>query len=75
MHECGGPKGHPSQAQNEWQLDSPYWIARTQITWARILHERGQEDSGNADAMIESALNTARRYGFGGLIEQAEGLT
>jgi tetratricopeptide (TPR) repeat protein len=56
------------------KLDSPYWIARTQIAWARILRERGQEDTGNADALIESALDTARRYGFGGLIEQAEGL-
>ena len=68
--------GHFIEAlDTSYKLDSPYWIARTQITWARILHERGQEDSGNADAMIESALNTARRYGFGGLIEQAEGLT
>ena len=57
------------------KLASPYWIARTQIEWARFLRERGLEDGGNADAMLKSALITARRYGFNVLTEQAEGLT
>ena len=32
--------GHFIEAlDTSYKLDSPYWIARTQITWARILHE------------------------------------
>jgi tetratricopeptide (TPR) repeat protein len=54
------------------KLDSPYWIARTQIEWARFLRKPGTEDRAKAEAMLESALDTARRYGFGALIEQAE---
>ena len=57
------------------KLDSPYWIARSQIELARLLRERGAADGGNAETMLESALSTARRYGFGALIEQAESLT
>jgi class 3 adenylate cyclase len=53
------------------KLDSPYWIARTQIEWARLLRERG-EDRAKAESMRESALRTARRHGFGALVEQAE---
>ena len=57
------------------KLDSPYWIARTQIEWTRLLRERGAGDGGNAEAMVKSTLSTARHYGFGPLVEQAEALT
>ena len=57
------------------RLNWPYFIARTQIEWARFLRERGQDDAGNAGTMLESALSTARRYGFGALIERAEAVS
>jgi class 3 adenylate cyclase len=57
------------------RLGSPYFIARAQIEWARSLRERGQDDARNAQMMLDSALATARRYGFGALIERAEALT
>jgi class 3 adenylate cyclase len=57
------------------RLDSPYFIARTQIEWARLLSEGGPEDARKAETMLGSALSTARRHGFGALIEQAEALT
>ena len=56
------------------RMGSPYWIARTQVGWARLLRGLGAVESGRAEAMLESALSTARRYGFIPLAQQAEAL-
>jgi class 3 adenylate cyclase/tetratricopeptide (TPR) repeat protein len=56
------------------KLDSQYWIARTQVEWARLLRGPGQADAGNADAMLGSALTTSQRCGFRPLVQQAESL-
>ena len=66
-------KGHFTEALDiSHKLDSPYWIARTQIEWARLLRKPGPEDRAKAESMRESALRTARRHGFGAMVEQAE---
>ncbi|HEY6427397.1 MAG TPA: tetratricopeptide repeat protein, partial [Acidimicrobiales bacterium] len=53
------------------RLESPYWIARTQIEQARLLRDanRGSED---AESLLASALDTARQHGFGAMIQQVE---
>jgi hypothetical protein len=55
------------------RMQSPYWIARTQIGRARLLRE--SDGSGQqADGLLTSAMDTARQYGFGALVEQIDEL-
>jgi class 3 adenylate cyclase/tetratricopeptide (TPR) repeat protein len=53
------------------RLQSPYGIARTQIAKVFLLRETNPE-SGQAQGLLVSALDTARQHGFGALVEQAE---
>jgi class 3 adenylate cyclase len=54
-------------------LRSPYWIARTQLEWSRMLFQRMQPgDAAKAKGMLIAVLDASRRYGFGALREQAE---
>ncbi len=52
------------------KLESPYWIARTQIEWARLDRKVGTTDS--AESKLAEALESAQRHEFGALVEQIE---
>jgi tetratricopeptide (TPR) repeat protein len=52
------------------KLESPYWIARTQIEWARLDRKVGTTD--RAESKLAEALESAQRHAFGALIEQIE---
>ena len=52
------------------KLESPYWIARTQIEWAQLDRKVGA--TGRAESKLAEALESAQRHGFGALVEQIE---
>jgi class 3 adenylate cyclase/tetratricopeptide (TPR) repeat protein len=52
------------------KLESPYWIARTQIEWARLDRKVGTTD--RAESKLAEALESAQRHEFGALVEQIE---
>jgi hypothetical protein len=56
------------------RLESPYWIARTQIAQAHLLRTANQGHVGKVESLLAGALGTARQHGFGALVEQAEAL-
>ncbi len=53
------------------KLESAYWIARTQIEWARLDRKVGMTD--RSDSKLAEALESAQRRGFGALVAQIEG--
>jgi hypothetical protein len=55
------------------KLGFPYWIARTQIAEVRLLRETDR-DADKAEGILADALGTARHYGLGALVAQAEAL-
>jgi class 3 adenylate cyclase len=57
------------------KLGSPYWIARTQCAWAELDLKAGVKPTGRAEPMLSDALVSARRYGFGALVERIEALS
>jgi tetratricopeptide (TPR) repeat protein len=66
--------GHFSEAlEVARRLDSPYFIARTEIALADLLREATPGDA-RGDEMLASALASARRFGFGGLLERGRDL-
>jgi len=57
------------------RLQAPFWIARTELEWAKMLRQRAQpEDDGRAKAKLTSVVDTARQCGFGLLQARAEAL-
>jgi class 3 adenylate cyclase/tetratricopeptide (TPR) repeat protein/DNA polymerase III delta prime subunit len=54
------------------KLESPYWIARTQIEWAQLDRKVGMTES--AEAKLAEALASAQHHDFGALVEQIEAL-
>jgi len=47
------------------RLESPYWVARTQVEWATMLRRRaGAEQGQRAEELLSGALVAARQYGF-----------
>jgi class 3 adenylate cyclase/DNA polymerase III delta prime subunit len=64
-------EGHFTQALKVAQkLDAPYWIARTQIAWAKLDRQTGSTHTGRAETMVADALRAAEQHGFGALFEE-----
>ena len=53
------------------RLRSPYWVARTQVEWARALTGRGRD----AGALLDEATTTAEEFGFDGITRTAAAVT
>lgn len=65
--------GHLEEAQRVAEhLEAPFWIAQAQFDRARVLAEReGEGERTIAAELLETALATARRWGFGRILRDA----
>jgi len=66
LGEYDAAKSHFAESLGMSQnLRAPYWTARTQLDWSKMLLQRkGSGETDQAKATLESVLDTARRYGF-----------
>jgi hypothetical protein len=76
LDDYGAAEVHFDQAVEISQnLNAPYWIARTQYEWAKLLQRRRESgDESRATTLLTSAASTSKEYGFTGLGERAESL-
>jgi len=57
------------------KLQSPYWVARTQLSWAKMqLRCKTAEDTGEAKSKLDKAVRSARQNGFGAIEREATAL-
>ena len=75
-HRLGRPdeaEGHFRRAlEVHERLQSPYWTAQTQLDFADLLREGGLH--AEVRNLSAQALETAQRFGFGGLEQRADTL-
>ncbi len=56
-------------------LEAPYWTARTQYEWAKVLRRRHEDtDEPRAAKLLTSATNASNQYGFTALAQRADSL-
>jgi hypothetical protein len=69
-------EGHFDEALDvSRNLRAPLWTATAQFELARMLRRRAEHgDDRDSKAMLTSALDTARRFGFAALEQRAESL-
>ena len=65
-------EGHfAAAAKIEEALGAPLFLARTHVSWARALIDRGRpEDLDRAQHMLEQAEDTATRLGAAGIVRE-----
>jgi tetratricopeptide (TPR) repeat protein len=53
------------------QLGAPFWVAHTELDYAQALSARGGTTGDQVAALVRSAIDAAREYGFAGLERRA----
>ena len=61
------PSISPPPTTSTCRMNSPFWVAETELAWGRFLLDSG--DTGRGRELLRSATERAEEHGFGAIVE------